>query len=116
MLGHEFMRHALLAGGAVAVACGLAGYLVVLRAQVFAGDALSHVAFTGALGAAAFGTSIRGGLYMTTIAGAVVIGLLGERARADDVAIGTFFAWVLGLGVLFLTLFPTRHSAGNGSD
>ena len=32
---------------------------------------------------------------------------LGERARADDVVIGTVFAWVLGLGVLFLSIFTT---------
>jgi len=115
MLAHEFMRHALVAGSAIAVACGLVGYLVVLRAQVFAGDALSHVAFTGALAAAALGSSIRGGLYAATILGGIVIGLLGDRARADDVAIGSFFAWSLGLGVLFLSIFTTRQSAGNGT-
>ena len=49
MFAHEFMRNALLAGTFVGLACGLVGYFVVLRAQVFAGDALSHVAFTGAL-------------------------------------------------------------------
>jgi zinc/manganese transport system permease protein len=115
MLAHEFMRNALLAGSATALACGLVGYLVVLRAQVFAGDALSHVAFTGALAAAALGVSARAGLYVTTIVGGALIGLLGERARADDVTIGSFFAWVLGLGVLCLTIFTTRHSAGNGT-
>ena len=46
MLAHEFMRNALVAGSFVGLACGLVGYFVVLRAQVFAGDALSHVAFT----------------------------------------------------------------------
>jgi ABC-type Mn2+/Zn2+ transport system permease subunit len=51
------MRNALLAGGAIAIACGLVGYFVVLRVQVFAGDALSHVAFTGALAAAALGVA-----------------------------------------------------------
>ncbi len=44
------MRNAFLAGTPVALACGLIGYFVVLRSQVFAGDALSHVACTGALG------------------------------------------------------------------
>ena len=34
---------------------GLVGYFLVLRAQVFTGDALCHVAFTGALAALAFG-------------------------------------------------------------
>ena len=43
------MRNAFLAGTAIAAASGLVGYFVVLRSQVFSADALSHVAFTGAL-------------------------------------------------------------------
>jgi zinc/manganese transport system permease protein len=115
MFAHEFMRHALLAGTFVGFACGLVGWFVVLRAQVFAGDALSHVAFTGGLGAAVAGIDIRAGIYVATIAAGVLMGVLGEHARADDVVIGSFFAWVLGLGVLFLTLFTTSKSAGNGT-
>jgi zinc/manganese transport system permease protein len=115
MLEHEFMRHALLAGTFVGLACGLIGYFVVLRAQVFAGDALSHVAFTGALAAAVLGLDLVAGLFVATILGGLVIGVLGERARADDVVIGSLFAWTLGLGVLFLAIFTTQRSAGNGT-
>jgi zinc/manganese transport system permease protein len=115
MLAHEFMRNALLAGTFVGLACGLVGYFVVLRAQVFAGDALSHVAFTGALAAAIIGVDIVGGLFAATIAGGIALGLLGERARADDVTIGSLFAWSLGLGVLFLSIFVREKSAGNGT-
>jgi zinc/manganese transport system permease protein len=115
MLTHEFMRNALVAGSFVAIACGLVGWFVVLRAQVFAGDALSHVAFTGALGAAALGIDIRAGLFLATILGGLAMGFLGDRARADDAVIGTLFAWTLGLGVLFLSIFTTSSSAGNGT-
>jgi zinc/manganese transport system permease protein len=115
MFAHEFMRNALIAGSFVGVACGLVGYFVVLRAQVFAGDALSHVAFTGALGAAVLGLDTRTGLFAATIVGGVILGLLGDRARADDVVIGSLFAWTLGLGVLFLSIFTTKSSAGNGT-
>jgi zinc/manganese transport system permease protein len=115
MFAHEFMRNALVAGTFVGLACGLVGYFVVLRVQVFAGDALSHVAFTGAMAALVIGVEIRAGLYAATILGGIVLGLLGDRARADDVAIGSFFAWTLGLGALFLSIFTTRSSAGNGT-
>src|SRR5690242_8331769 len=115
MFAHEFMRNALVAGTFVGLACGLVGYFVVLRAQVFAGDALSHIAFTGGLAAAVLGLDILAGVFATTILGGIVIGLLGDKARADDVAIGSFFAWSLGLGVLFLTIFTTQKSAGNGT-
>jgi zinc/manganese transport system permease protein len=109
------MRNALIAGSFVGLACGLVGYFVVLRAQVFAGDALSHVAFTGALAAAVLGLNILAGLFAATILGGIVMGILGDKARADDVTIGTLFAWTLGLGVLFLSIFTTQRSAGNGT-
>jgi ABC-type Mn2+/Zn2+ transport system permease subunit len=41
-----FLLHAVLASTAIAAAAGLVGYFMVLRAQVFTGDTLSHVAFT----------------------------------------------------------------------
>jgi len=115
MLSHPFIRHALLAGTGIAVACGLVGYFVVLRSQVFSGDALSHVAFTGALAALAFGFDARLGLFIATIAVGLALGLLGNRGHADDVVIGTVFTWILGLGVLFLSIFTTNDSTGNGT-
>jgi len=115
LFSQPFMQHALLAGAAIAAACGLAGFFLVLRAQVFTGDALSHVAFTGALAALAAGIDMRLGLFMATIAVAVGIGVLGRLGRADDVVIGNVFAWILGLGVFFLTLFTTSRSSSNGT-
>jgi zinc/manganese transport system permease protein len=114
MFAHEFVRNAFLAGTFIALACGVVGYFVVLRAQVFAGDALSHVAFTGALAAAAAGIDTRIGLFAATIAIALVLGGVGERAGADDVTIGIVFAWILGLGVFFLALFSSGSGGGNG--
>lgn len=114
-LSHPFFANALLAGTFIAAACGLVGYFLVLRAQVFTGDALSHVAFTGALAALAFGLDPLTGLFATTIAIALLMGALGRRAVADDVVIGNTFAWILGLGVFFLTIYTTSRSTGNGS-
>jgi zinc/manganese transport system permease protein len=110
-----FMANAVLAGTGIALACGLVGYFLVLRAQVFTGDALSHVAFTGALGALAFGLDSRVGLSAATVLIALLMGTLGRRGRADDVVIGSVFAWVLGLGVFFLTLYTTTRSTSHGS-
>lgn len=113
LLDHPFMRHALLAGIPVAALSGLVGSFMVLRSQLFTGDALSHVAFAGALGALAVGFDPRLGLFVTTIAVAIVLGLLGNKGRADDVVIGTVFAWVLGLGVLALSIYTSSRSAGH---
>ncbi|HEY2768573.1 MAG TPA: metal ABC transporter permease [Solirubrobacteraceae bacterium] len=113
MVFEAFFANALLAGSCIAIASGLLGWFVVLRGQVFAGDALSHVAFTGALAAAAVGLGLRAGLFAATVLVALVIAALGARSRADDVSIGIVFVWVLGLGVFFLDRF---NSSGGGSS
>jgi len=115
IVGHPFMRNAFLAGTGIAACCGAVGYFVVLRSQVFTGDALSHVAFTGALAALAAGADLRLGLFGATIAVAVGMGLLGRSGRADDVVIGSVFAWMLGLGVLFLSIYTSSSSGANGT-
>jgi len=115
LLGHPFLQHAVTAGTAIAVLCGLVGYFVVLRGQVFAGDALSHVAYAGALAALAAGVDLRIGLFAATIAAGLGLGLLGGRGTTDDVVIGTTFAWVLGLGVFFLSYYTTHGSTGSGA-
>jgi zinc/manganese transport system permease protein len=115
LVSHGFIDRALLLGTPVAVACGLVGYFVVLRAQVFTGDALSHVAFTGALAALAAGIDLRIGLFAGCVIFSVAMAVLGARGRPDDVVIGNTFAWILGLGVLFLTLYATSGNGGNGT-
>ncbi len=115
MLALEFMRNAFIAGGCIALAAGLVGYFVVLRNQVFTADALGHVAFTGGLGGVLAGLNLLAGVFGSCIAVALAIGALGGRARGRDVAIGTVFAWVLGLGVLFLSLYTTARSAASGT-
>lgn len=112
-----FVQHALLAGTAVALAAGLAGYFLVLRAQIFTADALGHVSYTGALGALAFGFDPRLGLLIATVLTAIGLAGAARHARPDDVAIGSTFGWLLALGSFFLTLFTTRpptNSSGNG--
>jgi zinc/manganese transport system permease protein len=114
MFSHEFVRNAWLAGTFIALACGSIGWFVVLRGQVFAGDALSHVAFVGAIAAATLGVDERVGLFALTLAMAGAIGALGRRAVADDVTIGTAFAWILGIGVLLLAVLATGSAGASG--
>src|SRR4051794_41546984 len=102
MFAHEFIRNALLAGTPIALASGAVGYFVVLRSQFFSADALSHVAFTGALAAAAGGIDLRLGLFAATILVAALLAALGGRARVEDVTVRGVFVSVLGLGVPFL--------------
>jgi zinc/manganese transport system permease protein len=114
VFAHDFVRNAYLAGTFIALACGTVGWFVVLRAQVFAGDALSHVAFVGAIAAAVVGLDEVLGIFALTLALAAGMAALGGRARADDVVIGILFSWILGLGLLFITLLATSASGGSG--
>lgn len=110
MLSYDFMRNAFAAGGFVAVMSGLVGFFLVLRGQTFAGHALSHVGFTGATGAVLLGLPPLWGLVLATLAGGVLMGLLGERLAGRDVAIGLVLSAALGLGLLFLHLFTAYAS------
>ncbi|MGA8369013.1 MAG: metal ABC transporter permease [Acidimicrobiales bacterium] len=116
MFEQPYLRYAFVAGTAISLASGLVGYFVVLRGQVFTGDALSHVAVTGALAALAAGIGLLVGLYVACVVMALVMAALGTRGRADDTVIGSVFAWILGLGALFLTVYTTSSNGTNGTS
>ena len=105
MLSYDFMLHAFEAGTIVAIVAGVVGYFVVVRRSSFAAHALSHVGFTGAAGAVLLGLSPLIGLLSFTIGGGLFMALLGRRAENRDVQIGTVLAFLLGLGVLFISLY-----------
>jgi zinc/manganese transport system permease protein len=107
MFTYDFMQSAFTAAGIVAVVCGLTGFFLVLRAQSFAGHALSHVGFAGATGAILVGISPLWGLIALTLVAGIGMGLLGERLHQRDVAIGIVLAMSLGLGLLFLHFFTS---------
>jgi zinc/manganese transport system permease protein len=116
MLSHDFLRTAFWVGTVVALAAGPVGYFLVLRGQVFSADALGHAAFTGALAALAFGAGELLGLLVGTLAVALGLSAMrSERRATNDVLIGSVFAWLLGLGVLFLAIYTTYRSGANGA-
>jgi zinc/manganese transport system permease protein len=114
MFAHAFVRNAYLAGTLIALACGTTGWFVVLRAQVFAADALSHVAFVGAIAAVVVGLDPRIGLFVFTLALAAGLTGLGRRGVVDDVPIGIAFAWILGIGVLLIEVLSGSSHGASG--
>jgi len=105
MWQYDFMRHAFEAGTIVAVIAGIIGYFIVLRQSSFAAHALSHIGFAGAAGAVLIGVNPLAGLLVFTCGGALAMASLGRRAANRDVQIGTVLAFMLGLGVLFISLY-----------
>lgn len=105
MWQYGFMRHAFEAGTIVAIVAGIIGYFIVLRRSSFAAHALSHIGFSGAAGAILIGINPLAGLLVFTSAGGLAIAALGRKAANRDVQIGTVLAFMLGLGVLFISLY-----------
>jgi len=107
------MVNAFRAGTVVAVAAGLLGWFMVLRAQSFAGHTLAVAGFPGAAGATLAGLNPAWGFFAFCGAGAAIIAAV-PRARAgtqgagfseESAAIGTVQAVALALGFLFISLY-----------
>jgi zinc/manganese transport system permease protein len=101
---YEFMQNAFIAGTIVAILAGVVGYFVVLRRLSFASEALAHGGFAGATGAVVLGQDVFLGLLAFTSVTGAFMGVLGDRLRGRDVAIGGTLAFSLALGSLFLTI------------
>ena len=106
LLGYPFTQNAIAAGIVVAIVSGVVSRFVVARNMSFAVHALAELGFTGAAGAILVGASAVVGLLVGTSITAVFIGVLGVRARERDAVVGVVMAFGLGLGVLFLSLYP----------
>ncbi len=102
---YQFMQHAFEAGTVIAIVAGIVGYFVVLRRSAFAAHALAHIGFAGAAGSVLFGISPVIGLLVSTNISGFTMAILGTRAAHRDTQIGIVLAFMLGMGVLFISLY-----------
>ncbi len=108
LVEYHFMVNALLAGAIVAVAAGVAGWLMVLRGEAFAGHTLSVMAFPGASAAALAGVAGAWGYYGMCTAGALAIARLSAGRGSSghgDAAIALVQTVALAAGFLFVSLY-----------
>lgn len=104
-LSETFVQNALIAATLVAVTTGLIGPFVVMRDLAFAVHASAELAFTGAAaGLVAANDPVLGAL-LGSIVVATAIGVLGDRPRERNSAIGVILAFGLGIGVYLLSLY-----------
>ena len=108
LLGRDFVRHALLAAALLALVAGLIGPFIVMRQMSFAVHGSSELSLTGAAFALLTGLNVGLGALVGSALAAVLFGILGQRARERDSAIGVVLAFGLGLAVLFIHLYPGR--------
>lgn len=108
IIEHEFARHAVIAGAAIATLCSLLSVVVVLKRMAFIGEGLSHAGFGG------IGTAVFFGLVGFNqdllvlgfcVAMAAGIGLLTRRRHLEpDSAIGIVLVGAMAWGVFMSDL------------
>lgn len=96
------------AGAVLGLLGGVVGTFVMKRDLAFAVHGISELSFAGAAFALLVGADLVTGSLVGSIAAALLIGLMGGRAREKNSVIGVIMPFGLGLGILFLALYQGR--------
>ncbi len=104
------LHNSILAGAILGLVGGLIGVFVLMRDLTFAVHGISELSFAGASFALLIGANVVVGSIGGSLLAALLIGVLGVRARDRSSVIGVLMPFGLGLGVLFLALYPGRSS------
>jgi zinc/manganese transport system permease protein len=104
------VKNSILAGAVLGIVGGLIGVFVMQRDMAFAVHGISELSFAGAAAALLFGANVVLGSLAGSLVAAVLIGLLGAKARDRNSIIAVLMPFGLGLGILFLALYPGRSA------
>jgi zinc/manganese transport system permease protein len=104
----QLVQASVFAGAVLGIVGGLIGVFVMQRDMAFAVHGISELSFAGAAGALLLGVNVVAGSVVGSLIAAALIGILGARARDRNSIIGVLMPFGLGLGILFLALYPGR--------
>ena len=104
------VQNSIVAAAVLGIVGGLIGVFVMQRDMAFAVHGISELSFAGAAGALLIGANVVLGSLVGSLIAAVLIGLLGAKARDRNSIIGVLMPFGLGLGILFLALYPGRSA------
>ena len=104
------MRNPLIAAIALGIVGGLIGTFVMQRDMAFAVHGISELSFAGAALALLLGGSVVLGSLAGAVVAALIIGMLGARARDRNSIVGVLMPFGLGLGILFLSMYEGRSA------
>lgn len=104
----QLVQASVYAGALLGIVGGLIGVFVMQRDMAFAVHGISELSFAGAAGALLLGVNVVLGSVVGSLIAAAIIGVLGARARDRNSIIGVLMPFGLGLGILFLALYPGR--------
>jgi len=102
------VQNSIIAGAVLGVVGGLIGPFVVARNMPFAVHGISELSFAGASASLLLGVNVVTGSLVGSVIAALLIGLLGSRARDRNSIIAVLMPFGLGLGILCLALYKGR--------
>jgi zinc/manganese transport system permease protein len=106
----SLVHNSVIAGAVLGIVGGLIGVFIMQRDMAFAVHGISELSFAGAAAALFLGANVVLGSLAGSMIAAVLIGLLGAQARDRNSIIGVLMPFGLGLGILFLALYPGRSA------
>ncbi|PRB59156.1 MULTISPECIES: metal ABC transporter permease [Microbacterium] len=104
------LSNSIIAGAVLGIVGGLIGVFVMQRDLAFAVHGVSELSFAGAAAALLFGGSVVFGSLAGALIAAILIGILGAKARDRNSIVGVLMPFGLGLGILFLSLYDGRSA------
>lgn len=104
------LANSIIAGAVLGLVGGLIGVFVMQRDLAFAVHGVSELSFAGAAAALLFGGSVVFGSLGGALVAAILIGILGAKARDRNSIVGVLMPFGLGLGILFLSLYDGRSA------
>jgi zinc/manganese transport system permease protein len=104
------VKNSILAGALLGVVGGLIGPFVMTRDLAFAVHGVSELSFAGASAALLIGTDVVTGSVVGSLLAALLIGILGVKAKERNSIIAVLMPFGLGLGILFLALYKGRSA------
>jgi len=102
------VQNSLWAGAVLGLLGGLVGTFVMKRDLAFAVHGISELSFAGAAFALLIGADVVAGSLAGSVVAALILGVMGVRARDKNSTIGVLMPFGLGLGILFLSLYEGR--------
>jgi zinc/manganese transport system permease protein len=102
------LRNSILAAVVLGLTGGLVGVFVMARDLPFAVHAISELSFAGAAAGLLFGIGVVEGSLAGSLTAALLIGILGSRARDRNSIIAVLMPFGLGLGIVCLSLYTGR--------
>lgn len=104
------VKNSIIAGALLGVVGGLIGPFVMTRDLAFGVHGISELSFAGASAALLFGVNVVAGSIAGSLLAALIIGILGAKARERNSIIAVLMPFGLGLGILFLALYKGRSA------